>query len=328
MKSFFSLSLAALAAVAAAVPVEHGPGRVGPHGGPGSSKYSSSAVAASTTAAAATSSAVVAASSSVAVSSVAVSSVAVSSATAVAAVASSSSTPTVYLAGDSTMAKGGGGTGTEGWGVFLPYSLTGVKVVNDAKAGTSARSYTNESRFQDIADVVTSGDWVIIEFGHNDGGSLSTTDNLRTDCYGAGSETCTSVNGDIVQTYPTYITAAAKLMTAKGAQVIISPPTPDNPCETGTCSYTAPRFTAYANSSAAAVGSMATFIDHGQHVANAFEALGPTTVDAFYPNDHTHPSPTGSTIVAAQFVLALLCSKNPLAAHVVNTTSSITGSCV
>lgn len=169
---------------------------------------------------------------------------------------------------------------------------------------------------------------MIIEFGHNDGGSLSTTDNLRTDCYGAGNETCVSVNGDIVQTYPTYIIEGAELMTAKGAQVIISSPTPDNPCETGTCEYTASRFTTYANSSASAVGSMASFVDHGTYVANAFEALGVDTVDAFYPNDHTHPSPEGSTIVAAQFVLSLLCSDNPLAAYVVNTTSDITGSCV
>jgi len=261
-------------------------------------------------------------------------------------------TPTVYLAGDSTMALGGGGTGTQGklsspqlpsksplipapnlanplrgWGVYLPYSLTGVTVVNDAIAGRSARSYTDEGRFTTIIDEVVSGDFVIIEFGHNDGGSLD-PDNGRSDCVGAGSETCTTAAGVVVQTYPTYLTNAAKSMIAKGAHVIVSSPTPDNPCETGTCSYTASRFTGYCQDVVSNSGSMSSFVDHGQYVANEFIALGATTVDAYYPIDHTHTSPVGANVVAAQFVKGLLCNSNPLAAHVKNTTASIAGNCI
>jgi rhamnogalacturonan acetylesterase len=57
-------------------------------------------------------------------------------------------------------------------------------VVNDATAGRSARSYTREGRFAAVAKVVKPGDWVIIEFGHNDGGSPlpSSQDNGRADC--------------------------------------------------------------------------------------------------------------------------------------------------
>jgi len=238
-------------------------------------------------------------------------------------------TPHVYLAGDSTMALGGGGTGTQGWGVYLPYSLTGVTIVNDAIAGRSARSYTDEGRFTTIANSVVAGDWVIIEFGHNDGGSLTPTDNGRSDCIGAGTETCTTAAGVVVQTYVTYLTNAAKLMTAKGAKVIISSPTPDNPCETGTCTYTANRFTGYCQDVVANVGSGATFVDHGQYVANEFISLGATAVDAFYPIDHTHTSPIGANIVAAAFVKGLLCEGNPLtAAHGKNTTASVAGSCI
>ncbi|TVY25853.1 Rhamnogalacturonan acetylesterase [Lachnellula hyalina] len=236
-------------------------------------------------------------------------------------------TPIVYLAGDSTMAKGGGGTGTEGWGVYLPYSLS-LTVVNDAIGGRSARSYTDEGRFTTLANTVVSGDFVIIEFGHNDGGSLTPTDNGRSDCVGSGDETCTTDAGVVVQTYPTYLTNAAELMTAKGAHVIISSPTPDNPCETGTCSYTPSRFTGYCEIVVSNVGSLASFVDHGQYLANRFIALGATTVDAFYPNDHTHTSPEGAAIVAEQFVKGLLCADNPLAAYVKNTTASVAGSCI
>lgn len=92
-------------------------------------------------------------------------------------------TPKVYLAGDSTMALGGGGSGTQGkflesitfwhhlefgnwslivlgWGPYFPYSTKNIEVINKAIGGRSARSYTNEGRFQAIIDVVQSGDWV------------------------------------------------------------------------------------------------------------------------------------------------------------------------
>ena len=203
-----------------------------------------------------------------------------------------------------------------------------MTVVNDAIAGRSARSYTDEGRFTTIVNSVVSGDFVIIEFGHNDGGSLTPTDNGRSDCVGSGSQTCTTAAGVVVQTYPTYLTNAAKAIVAKGARVIISSPTPDNPCETGTCSHTASRFTGYCEIVVSNSGSMSSFVDHGQYVANEFIALGATTVDSYYPIDHTHTSPIGANVVAAQFVKGLLCSNNPLAAHVKNTTASIAGSCI
>lgn len=109
----------------------------------------------------------------------------------------STTAATIYLAGDSTMAKAGGGSGTEGWGEFLRYSFPSSYVVsNKAIGGRSARSFTREGRFQAIADVVKSGDWVVVEFGHNDGGSLTPTDNGRTDCFGDGTQTCQTVRWD------------------------------------------------------------------------------------------------------------------------------------
>lgn len=90
--------------------------------------------------------------------------------------------PTLYLAGDSTMAATGANDGaTAGWGKYIPNYLT-IAVVNNAIGGRSARSFTREGRFTAMAANVKSGDYVVIEFGHNDGGSLSPTDNGRTDC--------------------------------------------------------------------------------------------------------------------------------------------------
>ena len=64
-----------------------------------------------------------------------------------------------------------------------------IPVVNQAIGGRSARSFTREKRFDAIANALKPGDFVVIEFGHNDGGSLA-NDNGRSDCPGSGSETC------------------------------------------------------------------------------------------------------------------------------------------
>lgn len=101
--------------------------------------------------------------------------------------------PTIWLAGDSTAAPGGGHNGTEGWGQYLQYSfLPSVAFVNNsAYAGRSARTFTREGRFAAIAEKIRNDDWVIIEFGHNDGGTppvnATAGDKGRADCPGAGS---------------------------------------------------------------------------------------------------------------------------------------------
>ncbi|TBU25492.1 SGNH hydrolase [Dichomitus squalens] len=235
-------------------------------------------------------------------------------------------TPTLYLAGDSTMAKGGGGNGTEGWGQYLGYSMN-IPVVNDAVGGTSARSYTDQGRFQSLVETVKSGDFVVIEFGHNDGGSLSTTDNGNTDCFGDGNETCISpTTGETVHTFVYYVEQAGKALQAKGANVIFSSQTPDNPWDSGTFEYTPSRFVGYAQEAAGNLS--AAYVDHGQYVANRFQSLGLSIVDSFFPMDHLHTSPQGADVVSAAFVKGVLCANDVLAAHVKNTTGSVPGSCI
>ncbi|KAJ2998650.1 hypothetical protein NUW58_g258 [Xylaria curta] len=245
--------------------------------------------------------------------------------------ASSATAATVYLAGDSTMAKTSGGSNTQGWGEYLLYSLPSSYVVsNKAIGGRSARSFTREGRFQAIANVVQSGDWVVVEFGHNDGGSLTPTDNGRTDCFGDGAQTCNTVyNGvaETVLTYPAYYKNAAKLFLDKGAKVILSSATPNNICETGTCVWGPSRFDYYAWLATSQLGGTSAgvyHVAHGQYAAQAMKALGTTTVNAHYPNDHTHTDAYMANVMAASFVLGLKCGTSALGAAVKNSTASLT----
>ncbi|KAF8582914.1 carbohydrate esterase family 12 protein [Ramaria rubella] len=218
---------------------------------------------------------------------------------------------TVYLAGDSTMAPGGGGPGTDGWGQYLAQYLT-IPVVNDAIAGTSARSYTEEGSFTTLIDNVKSGDFVVIEFGHNDG--TANPDNGRQDAVGDGYNTTaivTTANGTsiLVHSFPFYIQNAVTSLQAKGAIPIVSSQTPDN-VWTGDVISAPPRFVGYAEESASRTG--ATYLDHFDYVAQAYEALGETLVTTYYPLDHTHTSPAGANVVAEAFVRGLLCGNSTL----------------
>lgn len=219
-------------------------------------------------------------------------------------------TPTLYLCGDSTMARLGNNDGaTDGWGDQVTKYLS-LPVSNMAIAGRSARSYTREGRFTTVINSVKAGDYIVIEFGHNDGGSLTPTDNGRTDCPGSGDETCQTVFDGVAETvltYYAYLRNAANSLKAKGANVIISSPTPDNPWETGTFTYTANRFTTMSQS--VAKDTAETFIDHGQYVADRFDTLGDAVVTGYYPEDHTHTSPTGADVVAQTFIRGLICQK-------------------
>ncbi|KAH8653800.1 SGNH hydrolase-type esterase domain-containing protein [Xylariales sp. PMI_506] len=221
-------------------------------------------------------------------------------------------TPTLYLCGDSTMAKNGAGDGdTDGWGQYIS-KYTSLTVVNEAIGGRSARSYWDEGRFATVAGLVKSGDIVVIEFGHNDGGTPTSADNGRSDCPGAGTETCISdATGATVYTFVFYVIQAAKLMLAKGATVILSSQTPNNAWEGGTFAYAPPRFVGYQLTAKNALASSSvTFVDHFNAVELAYLKLGNSAVNALYPNDHTHTSPTGANIVAEAFAEAIAKSMN------------------
>lgn len=66
----------------------------------------------------------------------------------------------------------------------------------------------------------------------NSGGSPESDDNGRSDCPGDGEEVCISdADGSTVYTFVYYVSEAAKLMISKGATVVLSTQTPNNPCK-------------------------------------------------------------------------------------------------
>ncbi|WP_223154562.1 rhamnogalacturonan acetylesterase [Aestuariibaculum sediminum] len=78
---------------------------------------------------------------------------------------------TIYMIGDSTMAnKKNPETNPEhGWGQVLPeYVMDNVEVDNRAVNGRSSRSFLTEGRWDSVLETLKKGDYVFIQFGHND----------------------------------------------------------------------------------------------------------------------------------------------------------------
>lgn len=77
---------------------------------------------------------------------------------------------TVYLIGDSTMSDKPVRDAPEtGWGMpFKTFFDESVTVENHAVNGRSTRTFIDEGRWTPIAEALEPGDWVIIQFGHND----------------------------------------------------------------------------------------------------------------------------------------------------------------
>ncbi|MCH5185322.1 MAG: S-layer homology domain-containing protein, partial [Oscillospiraceae bacterium] len=80
--------------------------------------------------------------------------------------------PVIYIAGDSTAQTYDQASRYPqyGWGQVISDYLDGnVKTENRSMAGRSSKSYDNDGRLDNILTEIHPGDYVFIQFGHNDG---------------------------------------------------------------------------------------------------------------------------------------------------------------
>lgn len=78
---------------------------------------------------------------------------------------------TWFLVGDSTVADKpyANGNPEKGWGQVFPlYVQEGLKIENHAVNGRSTKSFRDEGRWDTVLKRLKKGDYVLIEFGHND----------------------------------------------------------------------------------------------------------------------------------------------------------------
>src|SRR6476620_10129882 len=96
--------------------------------------------------------------------------------------------PTVFIIGDSTVNNSD--QGVQGWGNVIGdyFDKSKINVANRARGGRSSRTFYTEGLWDKVMAELSSGDFVLMQFGHNDGGSLD-KDRARGSLKGTGEET-------------------------------------------------------------------------------------------------------------------------------------------
>ena len=235
-----------------------------------------------------------------------------------------SALPTVFIIGDSTV-KNGSGKGEGGlWGWGAPiaafFDATRLRVENRALGGRSSRSFLTEGLWEKVLAEVKAGDFVMMQFGHNDGGSL-TAGRARASLKGSGDEALgvvieASGQKEVVRTYGWYLRKYIADTKAKGATAIVLSPVPRNMWKAGKVNRAAGDYGKWASEAALAGG--AAFLPLNDIVADAYEAEGPEKVGAQYftAQDHTHTTVAGARLNAAKVVEGLKALKDcPLSTY-------------
>jgi rhamnogalacturonan acetylesterase len=122
--------------------------------------------------------------------------------------------PVFYIIGDSTVRNGNGNNTNllQGWGSFIAgyFDTTKISIQNDAIGGRSSRTFMTDGRWDKILITLQKGDYVIMQFGHNDGGPLDDTARARGTIKGIGDDSVEIYNPirkqkEFVHTYGWYI---------------------------------------------------------------------------------------------------------------------------
>ena len=221
-------------------------------------------------------------------------------------------TPTLYIIGDSTVRNTG--AGQQGWGQALPafFDTTRLHIVNNAMAGRSTRTFITEGRWDKTLAAVRPSDFVIMQFGHNEGSVPDTTKAGRRGVLrGTGPETkaLTWPDGhpETVNTYGWYLRKFIREAKAKGATPVVCSMIPRNEWRDGKVQRADQDFGKWAAEVAQQEG--VAFINLNDITARKYEKLGPDETKKFFPGDHTHTNAAGAQLNAASVVDGIRADK-------------------
>lgn len=215
--------------------------------------------------------------------------------------------PVLFIIGDSTV-KNGRGDGSNkqwGWGSLISMYLdtTKINIENHAIGGRSSRTFIEEGRWQRVLDALQPGDYVVIQFGHNDSGPYN-TGRARAVLKGNHDRDTTVImeatgKPNTIYSFGWYMRKYANETLAKGASPIILSHIPRNMFVTKDSTQIIRNtggFGAWCKEAAGQSG--AKYIDFNGIIADKLEAMGKDSIQLMYQGDHTHTSWMGAELNA------------------------------
>ena len=217
--------------------------------------------------------------------------------------ASDTDVPTLWVVGDSTAANGR----ERGWASHLQpfFDPAKLRVVNRARGGRSSRSFQVEGLWEQVISEVKPSDYVLIQFGHNDGGPLD-DDRARGSIRGTGDgwRAVTMPDGrhEVVRTYGWYLRKYIADTRAAGATPIVLSPVVRNDWK-GDHVIRSQSYPVDAVD--VAHHEHCLLVDMQNIIADRYDAMGQEAVKPFFPDEHTHTSPDGAKLNAELIVSGL-----------------------
>jgi pectin methylesterase-like acyl-CoA thioesterase/lysophospholipase L1-like esterase len=209
--------------------------------------------------------------------------------------------PTLYICGDSTAAPMGGLV--LGWGQKLGEFIdpARLRIENRAVGGRSARTFIAEGRWEAVRSHLRPGDFIIVQFGHND--TKSPINATRYDLAGLGNENEEIANprgGEriTIRTFGFYMRKMIDEAKAAGATVVVLSPVPRCKWADGRIVLGEENHGPWAEALARAEG--VAFLDANARIAAVYNPIGAARIKALYfPQDNTHTNPAGARVCAA-----------------------------
>lgn len=229
--------------------------------------------------------------------------------------------PVLYIIGDSTVRNGDGTGGNDqwGWGSFLHQHFdTGrISIRNHAIGGRSSRTFQTEGRWEKVLATLQKGDYVLMQFGHNDAGPIDDTARARGVLRGIGADSKEIWNpitkkNEVVYTFGHYLRGFVTDVKNRGAHPIVCAQIPRNRWKSGRVERSDTTWSLWAMQVAAA--EKVSFINLNELVATRYEAMGPDAVQKLFAPDLTHTLKAGA-LLNAQMVAAAIQKQKPAGLH-------------
>ncbi len=215
--------------------------------------------------------------------------------------------PTLFIIGDSTVKNRT--AGQLGWGDAIGdyFDTNKIRIENHAIAGRSSRTFLTDGRWDKILAELNPGDFVVMQFGHNDGGGINDNSRARGSIRGVGNETQEIDNlltrkHETVHTFGWYMRKYIEDTKAKGATPIVLSLVPRKTWRDGKI-VRSDNYRKWA--AEVARGETAAFVDLYEIIARRYEELGSEKVNELFGDDHTHTNRAGAEINAACVIAGL-----------------------
>ena len=236
--------------------------------------------------------------------------------------------PVVFITGDSTVKnKDSDKDGMWGWGsqAYTVFDQNKVTCVNVAKAGRSTRSYVREGRWEQVYNTLQPGDFVLLQFGHND--ICPIADAKERGVIPGTADTChvykMEKDGryEVVYSFGWYLRKMIDDCREKGATPILVSLTPRNEWPHGKVERRNDSYGKWYREVVEQTGVdfldvhniSADFLD--RKFASKSEEKSKKAASRYFNNDHTHTSLAGARMNAQSVAKGLRDINSPLAAY-------------